>query len=251
MTLTFGAATHQGSLDYNGDAIFARMLSQNAGVFAVVDGIGGEIAVKASEITVQAIEQNLDTLIVSDNTATALDNVLQTANSRIIEYGTNNEKSWGLGASITLAIAKQDSIAIAQVGNSQGYAVTPDNLTRITDIHDVIHALIKAGHLASIEEARDYNIHNILYRALGMQDKIEVDLTLHQLPPNSGLLLCTPYLSHYLSKDEILNIMVSNKSAQNVCDALIEACLNTNRRHIFNVSAVFISNQFEFQAKDD
>jgi protein phosphatase len=85
--------------------------------------------------------------------------------------------------------------------------------------------LIELDQLTA-EEAADHPQKNVLYRAIGQSEALEVDAITRRLPPNSRLLLCSDGLWNQVEDKEIGEIVMSHDNPQVVCDKLV-ALANT------------------------
>jgi len=90
----------------------------------------------------------------------------------------------------------------AQVGDSRIYQVREGSVTQITEDHTLISWQIRQG-LITPEEARRSPHRNVITRAVGNRDYVEVDTGLVALSTGDRFLLCSDGLHGYLREEEI------------------------------------------------
>jgi len=113
------------------------------------------------------------------------------------------------------------------VGDSRVYLITKENgVEQITRDHSLVQRLIELDQLTR-EEANVHPQKNVLYRALGQSDSLEVDALTRRLPPNSKIMLCSDGLWNMLNEDEIGEISLKSTNPQEACDKLV-ALANTH-----------------------
>jgi protein phosphatase len=130
------------------------------------------------------------------------------------------------GTTLTAAAIVGDLAYVVHVGDSRIYLVTKDGLEQITRDHSLVQRLIELDQLTR-EEANVHPQKNVLYRALGQSENLEVDALTRRLPPNSKLLLCSDGLWNQLNENEIMDIVMKHSNPQEACDKLV-ALANTH-----------------------
>jgi protein phosphatase len=95
-------------------------------------------------------------------------------------------------------------------------------LEQITRDHSLVQRLIELDQLTP-EEAAQHPQKNVLYRAVGQSDNLEVDAVTRRLPPDSYLLLCSDGLWNMVPESQILDITLNATTPQHACDRLIAA----------------------------
>jgi protein phosphatase len=129
------------------------------------------------------------------------------------------------GTTLTAVVVIGDLAYVVHVGDTRVYLIAKDGVEQITRDHSLVQRLIELGQLTP-EEAADHPQKNVLYRALGQSEQLEVDAITRRLPPNSRLLLCTDGLWNQISDKEIGDIAMSCDNPQQACDKLV-ALANT------------------------
>ena len=96
---------------------------------------------------------------------------------------------------------------IGQVGDSRIYLARNGQIAQITDDHTLIAAQIREGMLTP-EEARYAPHRNVITRAVGSHEYVEVDTRVVETIPGDRFLLCSDGLHGYVEEpDEILPLL--------------------------------------------
>lgn len=207
----------------NQDAFFAAEIEHNA-VFAIVcDGMGGanagnvasETAVKIiSDYIMRSYRLGMDVI----DTEKMLKNAIESANIEIYETALKNPELSGMGTTVVIAIAEDNRVVIAHVGDSRAYLVN-DKIKQLTRDHSVVQSLIESGKITA-EDARVHPRKNVITRALGAEENVIPDIM--DIPFNNGekLLLCTDGLSSFIEEDNIFRIMKNGNGS--VAEMLVD-----------------------------
>jgi protein phosphatase len=113
---------------------------------------------------------------------------------------------------------------LAHVGDSRAYWLIDGQLEAITNDHSLVQRLQDEGQLTA-KEAQVYQYRNILLRALGQEDGLEVDTYEYTLPQDGKLLLCSDGLCGLVNDADIEQIMSMNRAPDKIADLLIKAAL--------------------------
>lgn len=214
------------------------------GLFVVADGMGGHNeGERAAAITARTLASHvMNTIYIpllagSNNDAEqtpiteALVEAVEKANSEVLQQVPEG------GTTVTAVAILGDLAYIVHVGDSRAYLMTKDGIEQITRDHSLVQRLIELGQLTD-EEAAEHPRKNVLYRALGQSDKVEVDVLKRRLPTNSRLLICSDGLWGQVETREIFEIAMNHPDPQQACDKLV-ALANT-RGGIDNITALLL-----------
>ncbi len=214
------------------------------GLFAVADGMGGHHdGEKASAITIRILTQYivdklyLNLLTPSSNNADrptiseTLSQAILRANDAVSEQIPEG------GTTVTAVVVMGDLAYVGHVGDSRAYLITNENIEQITRDHSLVQRLIELDQLTP-EEALSHPQRNVLYRAIGTSENLEVDAVTRRLPPAARLLICSDGLWNLVPEDLLLDIVRSSKTPQEACDRLI--ALANERGGPDNISAILI-----------
>lgn len=249
--LTFGKASDVGMVrDNNQDACLAMQLNSTTvdnrpdfGFFIVADGMGGHHdGERASAITVDTIIADmLETIYIplllnqddSDRPTIveALVSAAEKANRNVIKNVPD-------GGTTMTAVAVVGNLAyLAHVGDSRAYLVNNGDIEQLTRDHSLVQRLIELNQLTA-DEANEHPQKNVLYRAIGQNENLEVERLIRPLPENAQMVLCSDGLWGLVDDQSILKIVLESKTPQDACDKLV-ALANT-RGGTDNISVVIL-----------
>lgn len=240
--LRFGQSTDVGMVRSNNqDAVLSFFHTSRSveeqpdfGLFIVADGMGGHHdGEKASAIAARIMANHVASHIYlpmlsngkngSDEDRPPVIEVLvaavQKANADVFASVPEG------GTTLTSVAVIGDLAYVVHVGDSRVYLATKDGLEQVTRDHSLVRRLIELNQLTE-EEAVDHPQKNVLYRAIGQSETLEVDAITRRLPPNSRLLLCSDGLWNQVDDKEIGEIVMSHDNPQEACDKLV-ALANT------------------------
>ena len=126
-----------------------------------------------------------------------------------------------MGTTIVAAFVKNGEACIAHVGDSRVYKLSADGISQITKDHSLAQQMLDSGQITK-EEFENYPKKNIITRALGIDEKVDIDFDFTDLCEGETLLLCSDGLSGLLNDEEILEIY-NNTDFELLCDKYIEA----------------------------
>ena len=194
-------------------------VEESLGLFMVADGLGGQNAGEvASKMAVETIKSHLNDeknpLVgeykeeFSQDTNRMLSGIRLT-NSAIYEAGQRNSEQRGMGTTISSVFINGDVMSLVHVGDSRIYRIRKERLERLTMDHSVVEEQLIQG-LITKEEAAESKYKNVITRALGAEETIEVDADEEVLLDRDKILLCTDGLTDMLEDEEILRMILRN-----------------------------------------
>ena len=200
-----------------------QLLHTRGALFVVSDGMGGhERGEVASELTIQKVKEYYYQDIQND-IPTALQEAIKKANASILqkiaatgESGTGNNT---MGATCVAAVLHEQTLYVANIGDSRVYVLRAGQLRQITRDHSVVAQLVESGEITPAE-ARVHEKRNVIYRSLG-QPEVEIDLFSEPVQKGDILILCTDGLCGVL-EDEDLRAIVEHTSPDESVQRLIE-----------------------------
>lgn len=241
--ITFGHASDQGMVRLNNqDAVFSFLFSSvtveefpDFGIFVVADGMGGhQEGEKASAITARVVANSMAQKIYlpmldgNDMNAADQPTIVEALVSAVQEANTMvREKLADGGTTLTTIIVRGEAAHIAHVGDSRAYWISSQSeIEQITRDHSVVQRLIELDQLTP-EEAETHEQRNVLYRAIGQNEEVEVEIHRKRLLPDSYMLICSDGLWNMVSNNEILEIVKAATTPQEACEKLV-ALANTH-----------------------
>jgi PPM family protein phosphatase len=198
---------------------------RGAAVVAVADGLGGHQAGEvASAIAIEPVaELDKRTFATPQEARDALVQAIQEGNQAIIAKAMSDSAYWGMGTTVTAAVAGEGWVQLAHVGDSRAYLLRDGRLRQLTDDHTVVGELVRQGRL-SPGEAAHHPERSVLTRAVGLDPDLEVDTPPPlQLEAGDQVLICSDGLTDAVPDDRIAGILRDHHDGQAACQALLEA----------------------------
>jgi serine/threonine protein phosphatase PrpC len=211
----------------------------------VADGMGGHSeGQRASQLATRIVAKEVMGrlyglfLQVDDSAApgpvlTILTESLQIANWRI------NRENPQSGTTLTAALIVGSRLYMAHVGDSRAYLISgaETDSELLTLDHSFVQRLQDSGQI-SAEEALVHPQRNILYRAVGQGERLEIDTFSRVIPRPGWLLLCSDGLWGAVKPEALVETVAALEDPQQVCDELISAALHAGAPD--NVSIIVV-----------
>jgi len=193
--------------------------------FIIADGMGGhnsgEVASKmAVDIVSSQIVQYAEKLADEDNVLSSISQILAKANKDIYTMSRIRGKNFGMGTTVIVAVALNKKFFIAHVGDSRVYVIRDGQIRQITIDHSFIEELIRTGSLTR-EEAENHPSRNIITRALGCAEEVEIDTYSCEMKNDDIFILCTDGLTNMVSEGEIQDVVLGSDDPDAACIELI------------------------------
>ncbi|MBI3734179.1 MAG: serine/threonine-protein phosphatase [Chloroflexi bacterium] len=199
--------------------------TQSIGLLAVADGMGGyEHGERASEMAVRvAAEVMLRSFVakalLGSSGGESLIELMRGAVSEAHHQVQQNLP--GAGTTLTLVLVADESIAVAHVGDSRAYLCRDGAVRQLTRDHSLVARLVETGQ-QTLEEASTDPRLNVLYRALGQADELDVDFQFGEFPAGSRLLLCSDGLWGHVDADVLEKVLCAAGDPNAGCAQLVD-----------------------------
>lgn len=192
------------------------LINEELNLFVVADGMGGHNGGEyASAICVNTVEEIVENMELGDQLQVADDDpvelvreklryALRLAGRRIFEKASESAEFHGMGTTAVSMLIDGRNAFIAHVGDSRLYLVREDSVEQVTEDHSFVARQIKAGVITP-EEARSHRMRNVIYRSLGYQEDVEVDVQVREVKAGDHFLLCSDGLSGHVEPHEIFD----------------------------------------------
>lgn len=196
------------------------LVDDELGLYLVADGMGGHAAgevasaeavstaygmVKQARHKIQRLGENPDDLQIRA-ALRLMEASIQAATYMVYTLAELDREKSGMGTTITGMLVLGDHAVTAQVGDSRIYQIRGDEAVQITEDHTLISWQLRQGIITQ-EEARRSPHKNVITRAVGNREYVQVDTNLVQLAPGDRYLLCSDGLHGYLRTSEIPGIV--------------------------------------------
>lgn len=209
----------------------------------VCDGMGGANGGNiASATAVKMISEIISTTyregMSSNSIRTMLQSAIYSANVSIYDMSKQVENLSGMGTTVVAAVVSAGRVHVAHAGDSRAYLLGNGELMQITRDHSIVQSMMEDGRLTE-SQAKTHPRKNIITRALGVEESIEIDYNELELDDGRQLLICTDGLTNFVENDAILSIAAHNEF-YDYPEKLIEAALANGGGD--NVTVVVIAN---------
>lgn len=235
MVIEYAGLTHVGmKRNHNEDSF---LLVPEVDLFIVADGMGGHSSGEiASRIAVDEVAEFFR-MTERDEEATwpykmdrarnydenRLVTSVKLANARIFEQAQAEAKYKGMGTTIVTVFFHGNTAYVGHVGDSRVYLYRQGQLRQVTEDHSLLNDYIKAKKLTP-EEIENFPHKNVIVRALGMKDSVDVDVVREQPQPGDTFLMCSDGLSGLVTDPDMAQILATSGDDLNVAaERLIEA----------------------------
>jgi serine/threonine protein phosphatase PrpC len=212
-------------------------------LLVVADGMGGHAAGEvASQMTVDGIKEILNTGMIpkGNEYGVFLTQMVQKVNSDVFSAGQKPEHR-GMGTTCTLASIRGNKVFLAHVGDSRAYLLRKNQLHQITTDHSWVEESVQQGILTR-EQARVHPSRNVITRAIGLGNPVQVDASTMNIASGDLLLLCSDGLNSMIDDAEIQAI-TANNPIETICDLLIAAANKSGGHDNTTVIAVQVGKR--------
>ena len=207
----------------NQDFVFAsdEPVGNLPNVYIVADGMGGHNAGDyASKCTVETVVREIRGCF-EKSPIRILSKAIRVANDQIRMRAREDSSLYGMGTTIVVAACLGKYLQVANVGDSRLYIVG-DKIRQITRDHSLVEEMVRMGGIGR-EEARNHPDKNIITRAIGARDTIEIDFFHEELKSGEIVLMCSDGLTNMLEDEEIEGILKGQGTMEERADRLVEA----------------------------
>ena len=225
----------------NQDYVFASIepVGVLPNLFLVADGMGGH---QAGDYASRFIAENLVVHFKMTNDAgvvTVLKDGIAKVNQLLYRESKKKPELNGMGTTLVAAVVEDSTMYVANVGDSRLYLIR-NQLKQITRDHSYVEELVSLGQLE--RGSKDYREKkNIITRAVGTEDKLEIDFFEVSLEPGDYILLCSDGLSNMLEDAEIEEIICSELELPEKAEKLITVANDNGGKD--NIAVVLIEPQ--------
>lgn len=178
------------------------LVETERGLWVVADGMGGH---DAGEIASSMVTDALRCLPESgdlDEIASAAVDALRQVNRELIDLARAGEGTQTIGTTVVgLAIA-DGSFRCFWMGDSRAYLLRDGAISRVSHDHSLVQNLVDAGMLKP-EEAETHENANLITRAVGVSEIVEVDIVSGEARPGDQFLLASDGLTRVVPDEEI------------------------------------------------
>ncbi|MFD1881851.1 PP2C family protein-serine/threonine phosphatase [Paracoccus pacificus] len=228
-----GLSSDRGCMrDHNEDSALAL---ENAGIWAVADGMGGhEAGDVASRIVVEELG-SVGMAVSAHDLGARVAQRLERAHQRIL---TESDQRGGttMGATVAVLSIFEEGCGCTWAGDSRIYLLRANRVRRLTSDHSEVQGMIDAGTLTE-DEARHSPRRNVITRAIGITAVDGPETVTGMVEAGDTFLICSDGLTEHIDDAELPGLL-NVGDAQAMSDRLIAVTLDRGARD--NVTAVVV-----------
>jgi len=221
MAFKSSAVTHVGMVRKLNEDAFAERT--DIGVWAVADGMGGH---EAGEVASEMVTNYIKNLSLNSGFEEMLESVQQSieaANSELVAQSAAYDTQRVPGSTVVALLINGEQGAVMWCGDSRIYRRRDQQIEQLTRDHSHVQDLVDQNIIRA-EDAESHPMANVITRAVGIQEPLELESRLITVRPTDQFLLCSDGLSRLVSNQEI-ETMMANKNSEEVTQSLLHTAL--------------------------
>ena len=231
--------------DHNEDSVIIVNNEEGSYLMAIADGMGGHSAGEvASSIAINYVGTHFKESFRNMGKVDAVNwirDAVNEINLLIFQHEKDHPESKGMGTTLVMAILTKDYLLFGNVGDSSGFVMKDQNLHKVTYDHTLVNLLVSAGELTR-EEASVHPKKNVLMKALGASQEVDVDIFDCDMDI-SEILLSSDGLTGMLDREGIEKVLLGEGTVEEKVHKLIRKA--NNRGGTDNISVAYLVRREE------
>lgn len=212
----------------------APIVSEKLRLYGVADGMGGH---KGGEVaSTSARDDLLRELEGKTPSVATLSGAIEEVNRQIYHQQEHDDALTGMGTTLSVLWMSENFVYIGHVGDSRVYLLRDGEFKQMTLDHSLVEQLVREGVLTE-EEAQNHPMRNIITRAIGTDESVEVDVVVEERRKGDLWLACSDGL-HGLVDDRQMRDALRQYAPEKAADVLLKAALDAGGRD--NVTLVIV-----------
>lgn len=210
------------------------LIDDEIGLYAVADGMGGHAAGEvASAYGLRCVQEQLlkrkpllDEFTQNptpERRAQVLREVelaINVASSAIFHMAQRDKKRHGMGTTLSMILLASNKAFMAHVGDSRVYLARANQIHQLSEDHSYLWEQIKKGAI-TVEEARRSPFSNVITRAVGITETVQVDTLVFDILPGDTYLCCSDGLHGYLEGEAELAQILAAEDGEEIPRRLV------------------------------
>lgn len=211
--MEYGYLTDPGKVrEQNEDSVVVVKNKMGELLLAVADGMGGhtggEIASSIAIAHIQKRFSEISSVGAKEDAIGFIREIVSEANVLLYKYVCEHKESEGMGTTLVLALLTSKYLLFGNIGDSSGFVLKNDKLYKVTTDHTLVNMLVLSGELSE-EEAINHPRKNILMKALGATNTVEMDI-IDIEDVVDGVFLCSDGLTNMLTFEQINKVLLDD-----------------------------------------
>lgn len=207
----------------NQDDMKSGVVNDSVSWAVVCDGMGGANGGDfASRTAADTFSEIVGKAFAGDSydIVATLTEAINAANTSVYNAAQDDPMLMGMGTTVAAAVVSGKELTVAHAGDSRAYLIDSSGIRQITVDHSLVQEMVDCGRITA-EQAKNHPRKNIITRALGVTDEVEIDFDICTIEDNSVVLICSDGLTNFVEDGEIEQIVKSTPH-ENVPKALID-----------------------------
>ncbi len=225
--------THIGSIRKNNQD--SLLLAK--GIYGVADGMGGHNGGEVASS--EAVVLLKKALMGKEPDINWLEKAIEKVNYDLYLQQKDDQSLQGMGTTLTVLWEEEKNLLLGHVGDSRVYLLRDGVFSKITHDHSVVEEMMRQGLLTK-EKAKVHPYRNVVTRAVGSAETIEVDTLVLQRKAKDIWLICSDGLTCMVEEEEIANIIKTHPIEISL-ERLMEKALENGGRD--NISIVLLEDR--------
>ena len=171
-----------------------------------------------------------------DGMLAAVQQCIRQANTDLLAQADSYDSQRVPGSTVVALLINGDQGAVVWAGDSRIYRRRDQMVIQLTRDHSHVQDLVDQGVILE-SEAESHPMANVITRAIGISEPLELETRLVEVKPGDQFLLCSDGLSRLVTNDEIQSMM-ANKDSEEVTQSLLHTALVRGARD--NVTVVCV-----------
>jgi len=223
------------------------------GIFSVADGVGGaEAGEVASQTAIEVLDEAFRHHPEGADIEDLMELAIQRANASIHQMSQDSSKFSMMATTIVALHIDGNRATIGHVGDSRLYRLTPDGkLVRETEDHSVVEEEVRAGRMTA-EQAANHPSKNVISRAIGAENGVEVDMKIIDIEDGTEFLLCTDGITRHIPDHELRQLLLVHDDLAKLCEELKQRCFERGAEDNLTAVAVRVGSKIsaDLRAED-
>lgn len=217
---------------------------KNLGLFAVADGVGGAQAGDvASQMAVEILGEAFANLPENFDAEVVMRVAIERANQAIHQMSSEIPQLSSMATTIAALHISGNIATIGHVGDSRVYRILPDGtLQRETADHSVVEEEVRAGRMTP-EQALVHPSRNVISRALGAEETVDVDLKTIMVEPGTMFLLCSDGITRHIEDGELTRLFNNEIEPDILIDQMKDICYSRGAEDNLTAVVVRVSSE--------
>lgn len=217
----------------------ALLIFEDEGLYAVADGMGGHNCGEvASAFTIEALSSFYKSPELRERIRLAhrkmdkahrevshhalrLRKAVESANLSVHSLAKQHESLKDMGTTVVATVLLGKRMYVSNVGDSRLYRMRGSKLQQLTEDHSLVNEYLKMNMLKP-EDVESFPYKNVIVRAIGLHERVTVDLSYAMVDVGDQVLLCTDGLTDLVKDPELADVLEEAASAREACEKLVE-----------------------------